>query len=210
MSLSLLTHSSTLPILTTLIGTGGLTVGIYSFINPIAAARIYGVPVQISGPTLTDVLASTSSAASSTSDLPPQATQTGDDNDSSYIHALGIRNLTTGLTILSLTAYWHFTLVSANPEIRLAVQRALGIVILAGSLVPVADAWMCWAASRNAAEDQAATQCSHGRKQIERRPGHPGKGGAEQEAVEVGRKAGNLHAMRSLVWIGGAVWCFLG
>lgn len=187
-----------LPLLTTLIGTGGLTVGVYSFMNPIAAARIYGIPVSTSSTTLTNIIstAPSSLAASRTGDT------TMTSRDFSYIHALGIRNLTTGLGIISLTCYWHFILSSlqASPEVQLAVQRALGIVILLGSFVPVVDAWVCWIASRDAAEAQPKKMKAGVMKVADSR----------DEAVETGRRAGNLHAMRSIVWLMGALWCLLG
>lgn len=100
-----------------------------------------------------------------------------------------------------MTGYWHFILSShqASPEVRLAVQRVLGIVILVGSLVPMVDAWVCWGASRDAAEAQAK----------KREAGDMKVGDSRNEAVETGRRAGNLHAMRSIVWLVGALWCLL-
>ena len=83
---------------------------------------------------------------------------------------------------------------------RLAVQRALSIVIVTGSLVPMTDAWVCWSASRNAAE--ALTK--------KRKEGNMKVGDLTSDAVEVGRNAGNLHAMRSLIWLAGGIWCLLG
>lgn len=182
-----------LPILTTAIGAGGLTVGIYSFINPTVAARIYGVPVSTSSATPTTILFTTPSsrAARDTANLQSR--------DHSYIHALGIRNLTTGLGIITLTAYWHFTLATSPREVRAAVQRALGIVILIGSLVPILDAWVCWTAGRDAGG-------AHARK---RKAGEVNVGDVNSEAAEAGRKAGNLHAMRSVFWLAGALWCLL-
>jgi len=194
---SVLVSPTLLPTLTTAIGIGGLTVGIYSFINPTAAARIYGVPVRTSSATLTNILSSSPSASTATS-----GTAILNSRDFSYIHALGIRNLTTGLGVIALTGHWHLTLSPSTtaPAVRLAVQRALGIVILIGTLVPLVDAWVCWTASRHAADTLARER----------------KGGATKitdlthEAVEVGRRAGNLHALRSLVWLAGALWCLLG
>lgn len=188
-----------LPLLTALIGVGGFTVGLYSFIDPIAAARIYGVPTSTASPTLTSILSNSppSSAACRTGGT---TLLTG--RDFSYIHALGIRNLTTGLGIISLTSYWHLILSShhALPEARLAVQRALGIVILVGSLVPMVDAWVCWSASRDAAEARTKKRTEDDVK----------VGASRNEAVETGRKAGNLHAMRSIAWLMGGLWCLLG
>ncbi|KAK5948812.1 hypothetical protein OHC33_010236 [Knufia fluminis] len=190
-----LSSPSPLALLTTAIGTGGLTVGIYSFINPTAAARIYGVPVTIPSTTLTNILCSSSSSSTATSEA-----ATLESRDLSFIHALGIRNLTTGLSVLVLSGYWHITLSTSSHEVRQAVQRALGIVILVGALVPIVDAWVCWTASREFAE--ALTKKS--------KAGDMKVGDVTNEAVEVGRRAGNLHAMRSLVWLAGALWCLFG
>lgn len=66
--------------------------------------------------------------------------------------------------------------------------------------MPIVDAWVCWTASREFAE--ALTKKS--------KAGDMKVGDVTNEAVEVGRRAGNLHAMRSLVWLAGALWCLFG
>lgn len=194
-------HPLALPLLTTLIGTGGLTVGIYSFISPVAAARTYGIPVSDSRTTLFSPLASSSkpleiSATTSAAQNPTR-------RELSLVHALGIRNLTIGLTIIILTAYWHFDSagVVTSPGERRVLQHALGIVILIGAMVPIVDAWVC---------------LTHSRDVLMRRQKHKGKDDKkdlwlghewEKEAYETSRKAGTLHAARSLVWLAGGIWC---
>lgn len=178
--------ASLLPSLTFLIGLGGLTVGIYSFLDPVATPRIYGFPVASSSLTLTCVLQPAACSNPTNSRSP----QTGFSRP--YIHALGVRNLTTGLGIISLTWYWQLALIDTSPDTKLVAQRMVGIAILAGSLVPIVDAWVCWNASREAA--LAATN----------------EKSVSNEGVEVGRRAGNLHAMRATVWLVGALWCLLG
>lgn len=205
-----------LPIFTTLIGVGGFTVGIYSFINPVAAARIYGVPVRTSKLTLTSVLASSSTTEHSKSDHIPTATTP----DLSFIHALGIRNLAAGLTILVLNWYFMLLSVTTFDPVKNAIQRALGIVILTGSCVPMVDAWVCWRHSQKAylalrtkigsdrqESDRKGVQDVETSKQ-DRSISNNDKW--QKEAYETGRKAGNLHAARSLVWIFGGLWCLFG
>ena len=207
-----------LPILTTLIGLGGLTVGIHSFTNPLSAARIYGVPTNSTSvltstlfPSAPTTTSSSSSTSTSTPGSLPTSTNTNTNTptpeQNAYIHALGIRNLTTGLSIIALTSYWHITLHNSAPAIRLAVQRALGIVILVFSFVPIVDAWVCWRVSTSIPKSDF------------RRSDVKGKGGnADRDreaefniwAAGIGRRAGMLHALRSLVWIAGGLWCFYG
>lgn len=62
------------------------------------------------------------------------------------------------------------------------------------------DARVCWGASRDAAE--ARTK--------KRTEGDVKAGASRNQAVETGRKAGNLHAMRSIAWLMGGLWCLLG
>lgn len=106
------------------------------------------------------------------------------------LHApLATRNITTGLTILLITAHWHLSfppphhhgptsthipIMHDQYHISQTLQSLLGLVVLTGSLVPCIDAWCCFTAS--AARD--------------------GRGG----------KAGWLHIGRGLVWVGTGVW----
>lgn len=204
-----------LPVLTALIGTGGFTVGMYSFVNPTAAARIYGIPIKTSKPSFTSVLASGSAAQCSQSSFTSRLS----DQDLSFIHALGIRNFTAGLSIIILTGYWHFFLPSqeASSDIRTAVQNVLGIVILVGSFVPLVDSWVCWQHSQKVhSTSRAKWQADQKDEKQEALSTEIAKQniwvGAEwqREAYETGRKAGTLHAARSLVWIVGGLWCLLG
>lgn len=207
MAFFIATHPSLLPFLTALIGTGGFTVGIYSFINPSAAARIYGIPVHdsVNQYSLSAILG-TGKAPNVKANAATQPSGEG----LSLIHALGARNFTAGLTVLSLTSYWHFYLAAglASSIVRRAVQHALGIVILIGALVPIVDAWVCLQRSRDLRTSRVAIH-KHETKSGSDEKG-PWEGhDLEYEAYVTGRKAGMLHATRSLVWVAGGVWCLL-
>lgn len=123
-----------LPILTVMIGLGGLVVGLFSFISPVSAARMYGFELPTS---------TSRSKPKKTDDDPTTRDQ---HNRIACIHSLGIRNLVVGLTILLLTWYWQFN--TSSPAVQVGVQRCLGMVILVGSLTPVVDAVVAWRSSR--------------------------------------------------------------
>ena len=153
--------------LTGTIAVGGLTVGAYSFINPRAAARIYGIPTYdaTNESTLALILgtripyASKSTAHESDAQSKTRSEWKTDNEILALIHSLGVRNFTAGLTILVLTVYWR-SLTAKGDTLSLlmaiAVLRALGLVILIGALVPVVDAWVCVQHSRAAEVQQTA------------------------------------------------------
>lgn len=207
MATSILTSPLFLPALTTLIGTGGLTVGVYSFLNPIAAARIYGIPVSTTSPTaknripdLTSFLVpsdSKSKTNTNTSKSQPQP-------DTALLHSLAIRNLTFGLLILALTAYYYkfILIISKNDPDKLTVNLSsvpandpmvyavatrdalrivLGITISIGGFVPFVDARVCWGAYGDGYGDG-----------------------------EVGRRAGWVHCLRGWCWVLVGFWCSIG
>ncbi|KAH0837448.1 hypothetical protein AYO21_08953 [Fonsecaea monophora] len=154
---------SALSVLTTLIGSGAFIVGLWSFTSPKSAAAAFG-----------GYMVRALAASSSSSKL-----------DSSrrmmYIYPHGIRNLTLGLSILALTAYWQFgQQCRTSPVARAAVQRSLGLVITVNALTPIVDAWVnLWVAEE-------------------------GKGG------DLERNAARLHATRSVFWVVGGLWCLVG
>lgn len=207
MALHIATHPSALPFLTTLIGLGGLTVGIYSLISPVAAARTYGIPVSDSKITLFTPLASSTKPLPRSSSTTPQNPTS---RELSLVHALGIRNLTAGLTIISVTAYWHFYAAPgfATHGVRAALQHALGIVILIGAMVPIVDAWVCLGHSRDVIVRRQAVFEKEAKQDsvMDLWKDHEW----EKEEYETSRKAGRLHAARSVVWLAGGMWCLLG
>lgn len=162
-------QSSLLPIFTALIGSGGLINGLHHLKSPEDAARLYGVPIPEGKEQLVD-------DRKALKGLPRW--------QASYVFAYGSRNFATGLTIIGLSAYWRYSPAWNIPLASHAIQRCLGIVILAGSSVPVFDAVITNWASKEAARDDAERK--------------------------VGVKASIAHALRSVIWmaVGGA--CLLG
>ncbi|OCT49914.1 hypothetical protein CLCR_07685 [Cladophialophora carrionii] len=124
---------SALPILTALIGCGGLFIGIWSFVSPASAANAFGGY-------MVRVL-----QAQAQSSPTYESTQVSNSTPSSfaYVYPHGVRNLGQGLSILILTAYWQLSpRCQTSPLARLTVQRCLGVVITVGALTPVVDAWV--------------------------------------------------------------------
>jgi hypothetical protein len=114
-----------LPVLTTLIGSGGFTIGCWTFISPRVAAQAFGGY-------MVRMLEKSSDASS------PASTKMSDADSLAYILPHGIRNFVQGATILALTAFWQ----RSSPPARLTIQRCLGIVITMGALTPIVDAYV--------------------------------------------------------------------
>lgn len=139
-----------LPTLTALIGSGGFIVGVYSFISPLKAARVYGVELPVSNKASQHSLKGavqrpTPSGVVSATDIKPRHV--------AYIYAHGIRNFVTGATVLSLTYFWQFSrLCRESDAARTAAQKCLGTVILLGTLTPVVDAFATWHAAEEGIE----------------------------------------------------------
>ena len=111
-----------LPVLTALVGSGGFTIGLYSFVSPVSAARIYGIPVTPANEKI--------------------AVSTTISKEEAYVYAHGSRNLAIGTSILGLSAFWRFSSIcQLSPVAAQAVKRCVGITILAGSIVPSTDAY---------------------------------------------------------------------
>lgn len=136
-----------LPTWTAIIGSGGFVIGIYSFLSPVNAARIYGVDLPVLNRTAHITKGNTGSFDPTTS------SSANISRHVAYIYAHGIRNFVTGLTIISLTGFWQFSAqCRASATASSMAQRSLGIVILAGALTPVVDAVVTWQAAQNEAE----------------------------------------------------------
>ncbi|KAK5198331.1 hypothetical protein LTR92_002576 [Exophiala xenobiotica] len=208
-----------LPTLTALIGLGAFIVGIHSFVTPASAAQIYGVDLLDEDVDVVPIRATATAAA--TADLASKKIKKTDDGDKpksrvlqdgrqderqdgrrhhlaySLIHSLGIRNLVIGLTILILTWEWQFgfgfgvgfgqSSKSSSPAERAAMQKCLGIVISVGASTPIVDAVFTWRAGA----------------------GRQGRRGDVVTTV-ASRKAALLHAVRSLFWLAGGLWCLSG
>jgi hypothetical protein len=215
-----------LPTLTALIGLGAFIVGIHSFVTPASAAQIYGVDL-LDEDVDVDVPIRATAAPTAAADLASQKIKKTDDDDDdddddksksppsqdgrqderrhhlacSLIHSLGIRNPVIGLTILILTWDWQFgfgfgfgvgqsstssaSSASSSPAERAAMQKCLGIVISVGALTPIVDTVFTWRAGRQGRRGDVVTTVGS-------------------------RKAALLHAVRSLFWLAGGLWCLSG
>jgi Domain of unknown function (DUF4267) len=160
-----------LPILTALVGSGGFIAGLHSFVFPISAARVYGIPA-------------TSLPESNITSTSKTSANTWKEWQEAYVHAFGVRNLTVGTSILGMTGFWRFSsMCQLSPLAAQAVKRSLGIVLLAGSMTPIADTYFI-------------------SKYVK-------QGGISTFEIATGKRASKVHALRSLIWIGVALSCLL-
>ncbi|KAF4964751.1 hypothetical protein FSARC_7350 [Fusarium sarcochroum] len=108
---------SALPLL---FGLTGTSVGIYSFVSPNNAIRMFG----LQGP-------ATEKGSSSHSDALQR----------SLIYACGLRNIGTGLSTLGLFAFWQFSpICQVSPLAAAVTKKCLGIGFMFGTIVGVGDA----------------------------------------------------------------------
>ena len=162
---------SALPVLTTLIGSGGFIIGVWSFMSPASAAQSFGGYMA----RVLDATASSSKTDGTWSESHDKS------SNFAYVYSHGIRNLTQGLSILSLTAYWQLSgPCQRSPLARITAQRCLGTVILVGAMTPIVDAWVNY---------QIAPAGIDGDKD---------------------RKAARLHIMRTGIWLAGGLWSLFG
>ena len=155
------------PYIAAAVGSGSLIVGLYSFTSPLNAVRVYG----------TRPLSTTSQPDASDS---PQHKSISTSWTETLALAHGVRNTATGLSILSLAAYFH---AEPSPVAAEAIKRCLGVVVLVGSIVPVGDSIVT-------ARYMAAADVSQGDR-------------------DVAKKASAAHATRSVVWVAAGVMCLL-
>lgn len=112
------------PYIAGIVGSGSLIVGLYSFVSPLSAIRVYGTRPS-SGqaqPKKDD--------DSSLGSLSTEWTRT-------LAYAHGVRNTAMGLSIISLCAYYH---VEPSPVAANAIKRCLGVLVTVGSIIPMGDA----------------------------------------------------------------------
>jgi hypothetical protein len=115
--LSPATIISALPLL---FGVAGTSIGIYSFVSPYNAIRLFGLQST-----------STEKAISSHSEA----------FQKSIIYASGLRNIGTGLSTLGLFAFWQFSpICQVSPLAAAVTKRCMGICFIFGSLVGIGDA----------------------------------------------------------------------
>lgn len=130
--------------LLTLIALGALVVGASSFIYPTLSAQLYGVPTPV-----------LSQFPPDGTDAKKSQTPVSEHMNSSYgplLSCMAARNFSTGLALLSLAIFWHLDMprYHAPPVARLAVQHAIGIVVVMGSMVPGFDAAACFQLNQGA------------------------------------------------------------
>lgn len=156
------------PYIAGVVGSGSLIVGLYSFTSPLSAVRVYGTrPLSISArPSEQDESAKVKSVIT-------EWTQT-------LAYAHGVRNTAVGLSIISLSAYYH---LEPSPVAAEATKRCLGVLVLVGSIIPIGDSIVT--ARYMAAQDLA---------QIDR---------------ETAKKASAVHATRSIFWVAAGLMCLL-
>lgn len=107
---------SALPLL---FGLTGTSIGIYSFVSPYDAVRLFG-------------LQNTSSK---------KTTPKSEAFQKSLIYASGLRNIGTGLSTLGLFAFWQFSpICQVSPLAAAITKKCMGIFFMFGTLVGVGDA----------------------------------------------------------------------
>ncbi|KAF4455767.1 hypothetical protein F53441_1966 [Fusarium austroafricanum] len=111
------TVASTLPLFFGLMGT---SVGIYSFVSPFDAIRVFGLHPPAS-----------EKASSSHSEA----------FQKSLIYAYGLRNVGTGLSTLGLYAFWQFSpICQVSPLAAAVTKKCMGLCFMIGTFVGVGDA----------------------------------------------------------------------
>ncbi|KAF5551208.1 hypothetical protein FMEXI_3324 [Fusarium mexicanum] len=103
-----------------LFGVTGTSIGIYSFVSPYNAMRLFGLHAT---------------AADKTSSPQAEAFQ------KSLIYATGLRNIGTGLSTLGLYAFWQFSpICRVSPLAAAVTKKCMGICFMIGTFVGVGDA----------------------------------------------------------------------
>lgn len=113
------------PYVAGLIGSGSLIVGLYSFVSPLDAIRVYGVRPSRHAATMTPKEAVSSGEA----ELLDEWTRT-------LAYAHGTRNTASGLASLVVTGLYYR---EPSPVAAKAIKRCLGMLVLVGSIVPIGD-----------------------------------------------------------------------
>ncbi|RSL41163.1 hypothetical protein CEP53_012921 [Fusarium sp. AF-6] len=118
------TLNTVVPALPVLLGLTGISVGIYSFVSPTSAIRMFGLHAP--SPTDKNLLSPHAEAF-----------------QRSVIYTYGIRNIGGGLANLGIFAFWKLSpLCQTNPAASDAVRQCLGICLILGPTVGLGDAWI--------------------------------------------------------------------
>jgi hypothetical protein len=104
-----------------LFGVTGTSIGIYSFVSPYNAIRLFGLQ--------------NSATEKTTTSSQSEAFQ------KSLIYASGLRNIGTGLSTLSLYAFWQFSpICQVSPLAAAITKKCMGICFMCGTFVGIGDA----------------------------------------------------------------------
>ncbi|KAF4960176.1 hypothetical protein FGADI_1195 [Fusarium gaditjirri] len=115
-----ITTTTVVSALPLLFGVTSTSIGIYSFVSPYNAMRLFGL--QAPSPEKT---------ASSQSEALQK----------SLIYASGLRNIGTGLSTLGLYAFWQFSpICKVSPLAAAVTKKCMGICFMFGTVVGVGDA----------------------------------------------------------------------
>lgn len=118
------TLNTAVPALPVLLSLTGVGVGIYSFVSPTNAIRMFGL--RVPSPT--------------GKDLPSPHAEAF---QRSVIYTYGIRNIGNGLASLGMFAFWQLSpICQNNPSAADAVRQCLGICLITGTTVGLGDAWI--------------------------------------------------------------------
>ncbi|KAI8652468.1 hypothetical protein NCS57_01310800 [Fusarium keratoplasticum] len=118
------TLNTVVPALPVLLGLTGVGVGIYSFVSPTNAIRMFGLRAP----------------SPSDKNLPSPHAEAF---QRSAIYTYGIRNIGVGLANLGIFAFWKLSPVcQTNPAASDAVRQCLGICLILGTTVGLGDAWI--------------------------------------------------------------------
>ncbi len=163
-----------LPTLTTLLGLTGLASGTYALLNPFDAIGPFGLTPPFS--------------YTSTKNGKPSPSSHAQTFSQSVIRAYALRNISSGLSLLSMTAFWQLSPLCKESELAAAVARkCIGLGLLVGTLVAGGDAVVVGAFGKELQEE-----------------------GSDEEAVENARGKSWGHVGSAVVifwWVGG---CGLG
>ncbi|EEU36636.1 uncharacterized protein NECHADRAFT_51923 [Fusarium vanettenii 77-13-4] len=118
------TLNTVVPALPVLLGLTGVGVGIYSFVSPLDAIRMFGLRAP----------------SPSDKNLPSAHAEAF---QKSAIYIYGIRNIGVGLANLGIFVFWKLSPVcQTNPAASDAVRLCLGICLILGTTVGLGDAWI--------------------------------------------------------------------
>jgi hypothetical protein len=110
------------PVLTALLGTGAIAGGISSFTSPRKFAELFGIALP-----------------ASSNDINQSNAQT-DVLQRAYIQIQGLRNIASGVGLVSLTAFW--SVFRNSPVASETIKQCIAISLTTGTLVTLGDGYI--------------------------------------------------------------------